>query len=115
MWLCKVIRMKSRLAEAGLGKAQEPLVLDVRPIFARGEAPCSTIDGAIAKLKEGQCLVLLAPFEPVPLYTKLGNLGFEHQVQPLEDGGWRIEFRPGTKIPAMPSAVPRCACSGAEG
>ena len=49
----------------------EPLVLDVRPIFARDGSPCSTIDEAVASLSPGQVFVLVAPFEPAPLFAKL--------------------------------------------
>ena len=34
-----------------------------------------------------------APFEPVPLYAKLGRDGFSHQSRQVEDGSWQIEFR----------------------
>jgi uncharacterized protein (DUF2249 family) len=71
----------------------KPLVLDTRPLFARGEAPCQAIDAAVASLIPGQPLVLLVPFEPVPLYTKLGKEGFSHQEKELNDGTWRVEFR----------------------
>lgn len=71
----------------------EPLVLDTRPIFQRGETPCQAIDQAIAALRPGQDLILLVPFEPVPLYSKLGHLGFEPERRQLEDGTWRIHFR----------------------
>jgi uncharacterized protein (DUF2249 family) len=70
-----------------------PLVLDTRPIFARGETPCGAIDEAAERVLPGQPLVLLVPFEPVPLYTKLGREGFSHQAAQLDDGTWRVEFR----------------------
>ena len=74
--------------------SSEPLVLDVRPIFARGGSPCSTIDEAVASLSPGQVFVLVAPFEPAPLFSKLGAKGFSHKSQPMADGSWRIEFTP---------------------
>jgi uncharacterized protein (DUF2249 family) len=73
--------------------ADEPLVLDTRPIFHRGESPCAAIDAAVAELSAGQPLVLLVPFEPVPLYMKLNAQGFTHTPSQDEDGTWRIEFR----------------------
>ncbi|MBI3852869.1 MAG: DUF2249 domain-containing protein [Verrucomicrobia bacterium] len=72
-----------------------PLVLDTRPFFARGATPCDAIDNVVARLRPGQPLVLLVPFEPVPLYTKLGREGFVHQTTQMEDGTWRVEFRKG--------------------
>lgn len=71
----------------------EPLVLDTRPIFERGETPCAAIDASVAQLKPGQDLIMMVPFEPVPLYAKLDNLGFSHQSKQLEDGTWRVEFK----------------------
>jgi hypothetical protein len=37
--------------------------------------------------------VLIAPFEPVPLYAKLARQGFQATPQAQADGSWRIEFR----------------------
>jgi uncharacterized protein (DUF2249 family) len=71
----------------------QPIVLDTRPILARGQTPCQPIDEAVAGLIPGQSLVLIVPFEPVPLYAKLGRQGFTHQSKQLEDGAWRVEFR----------------------
>lgn len=59
----------------------KPLVLDTRPLFARGESPCHAIDDAAATLIPGQPLVLIVPFEPVPLYAKLNNQGFTHEAK----------------------------------
>ena len=71
----------------------EPLVLDVRAILNQGGSPCEPIEQAVASLKPGQIFILLAPFEPVPLYAKLGREGFAHFEQRLPDGTWRIEFQ----------------------
>lgn len=68
-------------------------MLDTRPIFARGDTPCEAIDEAVASLMPGQPLVLLVPFEPVPLYAKLSNQGFKHEARQIEGGVWRVEFR----------------------
>jgi uncharacterized protein (DUF2249 family) len=69
-----------------------PKLLDTRPIFARGATPCEEIDAAAAGLLPGQSLILLVPFEPVPLYHKLGREGFQHETTQLEDGTWQTEF-----------------------
>ena len=71
----------------------QPLQLDTRPIFARGDTPCQAIDDATASLIPGQPLVLIVPFEPVLLYAKLGKEGFTHQAKQLADGSWHVEFR----------------------
>ena len=84
--------------QARMGRAepaattQGEVVLDVRPIFERGETPCAAIDAAAARVASGQKLILLAPFEPVPLYAKLGRQGFRAAPRAEADGSWRIEF-----------------------
>lgn len=71
----------------------QPITVDTRPIFARGGTPCQAIDDAVAQTIPGQTLVLLVPFEPLPLYTKLANAGFTHATGKLPDGTFRIEFK----------------------
>ena len=83
---------KERPAVAVGGKRVAPLVLDTRPIFERGETPCGQIDESLAALKGNQKLVLVVPFEPVPLYAKLGREGFAHKTEQMADGSWRVEF-----------------------
>jgi hypothetical protein len=41
--------------------------VDARPIIAAGGEPFDTIMAAVAALGDGEELVVLAPFEPVPL------------------------------------------------
>jgi uncharacterized protein (DUF2249 family) len=87
------------------------LVLDARPVFARGESPCAMIDAAVASLAPGQAFVLLAPKEPKPLFDKLGARGFSHLSEAAPDGGWRVEFTPGaTPTSSAASGLGRCSC-----
>jgi hypothetical protein len=91
--------------------ASEPRVLDVRPVFASGGSPCSLIDQTVAELAPGQSMILIAPFQPVPLFTKLGQLGYSAHPQQTEDGAWAIEFRPGmdpADAPALPAGQSAC-------
>lgn len=85
---------QSRMATPPVSLAAEDgqVTLDVRPIFERGETPCDAIDAAAARVEPGQKLVLLVPFEPVPLYHKLARQGFQATPQAQADGSWRIEF-----------------------
>ena len=92
----------------------EPLILDVRPVFASGGSPCTLIDEAVGRLKPGQAFVLLVPFEPRPLYAKLGREGFTHHPEETEDGTWRIEFRRGKQVGAT-VAHESCECGGKSG
>lgn len=99
---------------AGTGRANletsEPVLLDIRPIFAQGSSPCAHIDRAVASLKPGQDLVLVAPFEPVPLYTKLGAQGFDYESEARPDGSWRIRFvRAGEPSESQPHTT-ACCC-----
>jgi len=93
-------------------QSKEPLVLDVRPVFAQGGSPCTTIDDAIASLAPGQSFVLLVPFEPAPLFAKLGAKGFRHTSQLQPDGSCRIEFTPGGPVLAGVTADVGCGCAG---
>lgn len=86
--------------------------LDVRPILAAGGSPCGPIEQAISKLIPGQSLVILVPFEPIPLYTKLGMCGFGHEAEQLPDGTWRVVFKPNSQ--ADPEKFQPCGCGGHE-
>lgn len=72
---------------------REPLILDVRPLFASQRPPLPAIFDAVGKLAPGQRLRLIAPIEPVPLYDLLSLQGFSHDTSRTDDGDWVIEFR----------------------
>lgn len=67
--------------------------VDARPIIAAGGEPFDTIMAAVAALAESEELVVLAPFEPVPLEGVLGSQGFMYEVADLGDGDWQVTFR----------------------
>lgn len=94
--------------EPAPSQATAPVVLDVRPIFARGETPCEAIDAATASVAPRQSLVLLVPFEPVPLYAKFRAQGFTSQTEQLDDGTWRIQFLRGQDATSPVKAA--CGC-----
>lgn len=71
-----------------------PLILDVRPDLARGQDPFATIMQAVGHLRAGQELLLIAPFEPVPLYTVLEQRGFAHATEYTAPNEWRVTFHP---------------------
>lgn len=75
-----------------LMKPITPLELDVRPLLARGEEPFPAIIEQKAKLQEGQSLLLIAPFEPTPLYPLFRAEGFTVESTPLKNGDWQIQF-----------------------
>lgn len=67
--------------------------VDARPIIAAGGEPFETIMAAVAALEDGEDLVVLAPFEPVPLEGVLSSQGFAYEVAELGGGDWQVTFR----------------------
>ncbi len=67
--------------------------IDARPIIAAGGEPFDAIMAAVASLAEGEDLVVLAPFEPVPLEGVLSSEGFTYEVAELASDNWRVTFR----------------------
>lgn len=75
--------------------------LDVRPILDRGGEPFSQIMAAVAQVPEGQQFVLLARFDPLPLYNVLGKRGFQPYAVCLAPDDWKIHFyRGGSAAPS---------------
>ena len=103
--------MQTNHVSVNKNPAAAPLLLDIRPIFAAGASPCSAIDDAVASLRPGQSLVLMAPFEPLPLFTKLAAQGFSHASEAQPDGSWRIEFGRTGAAGAAPAMHKSCCCS----
>jgi len=66
-------------------------ILDVRPLIAQGEEPFGTIMAAVDELEEGQDLVIIVPFEPVPLEGVLSGQGFSYNARQIGDD-WRVTF-----------------------
>ncbi len=67
--------------------------LDVREDIAAGREPFARIMGAASEVGPEDALLLIVPFEPVPLYALLAAQGFEHEAEPHADGSWRVTFR----------------------
>ncbi|MHB8827003.1 MAG: DUF2249 domain-containing protein [Acidimicrobiales bacterium] len=66
--------------------------LDVRPLLADGLEPFDEIMSAVGQLSPGEDLVIVAPFEPVPLEGVLGSQGFAFDAVEIGDGDWRVTF-----------------------
>ena len=84
--------------------ALSPLVLDVRPSLAEGQDPFASIMQAVGQLAADQELLLIAPFEPVPLYNVLAQRGFAYATQQAAPSEWRVTFRPATASIPEPEA-----------
>jgi uncharacterized protein (DUF2249 family) len=67
-------------------------IVDARPMLQRGEEPFEAIMRAAAETGPGERLVVLAPFEPVPLVGVLSSQGFTDDVRELPGGDWRVAF-----------------------
>ena len=67
--------------------------IDARPIIAAGGEPFDAIMAAVASLAEGEDLIVLAPFEPVPLEGVLSSEGFIYDATELASDDWRVTFR----------------------
>jgi len=70
-----------------------PVILDVRPTLAQGQEPFATIMQTVGRLQPGQELLLIAPFEPIPLYEALRRKGFARHTEHPSIDEWRIRFR----------------------
>jgi uncharacterized protein (DUF2249 family) len=71
------------------------LVVDVRPLMEAGIEPRPKLFAAVQSLKEGQALVVIAPFLPSPLIERLKADGFSAEVTRRNDGAWEVRFARG--------------------
>ncbi len=73
-------------------KTQASTLLDVRPELEQGGEPFVRIMEAATEVKSGGTLVIIAPFEPVPLYDVLGVRGFSHATEKVSANEWIVQF-----------------------
>ncbi len=73
-------------------KTQANTVLDVRPELEQGGEPFVRIMEAASAIMPGGTLVIIAPFEPVPLYDVLGARGFSHETEKVAADEWMVQF-----------------------
>jgi len=78
--------------QAEFWKASAMTVLDVRPELAQGGEPFVRIMEAASTIQPGSSLVIIAPFEPVPLYDVLGERGFAHATEKVASDEWIVQF-----------------------
>lgn len=71
---------------------EKTITLDVREDIRSGREPFSKIMAAVAKLQADENLLLLAPFEPKPLFSVLAKQGFGHAAREIGDGDWEVLF-----------------------
>lgn len=67
--------------------------IDARPLIAAGKEPFDAIMATVAGLDDHEELVVLAPFEPVPLEGVLGAQGYSYEAVELGTDDWQVTFR----------------------
>ncbi len=72
-------------------KEKDIALLDVRDDLANNRDPFKKIMKAVKHLRAGQILHLVNSFEPAPLYSVLGDRGFDHWAEQTGDE-WHIYF-----------------------
>lgn len=72
--------------------SSQTVTLDVRQDIRDGREPFTKIMGAIAQLQSDENLLLIAPFEPQPLFAVLGKQGFAHAARQAQSGDWEVLF-----------------------
>ncbi|HEU5070977.1 MAG TPA: DUF2249 domain-containing protein [Verrucomicrobiae bacterium] len=84
------------------------VTLDVREDIRCGREPFSKIMSTVAALNADEQLLLIAPFEPAPLFAVLGRQGFQHRSQSVANGDWEVLFtrQAGPAASAPPAATP---------
>lgn len=86
-------------------------VLDLRDDLRKGCAPFGRIMAAAASVKPGDSLLLIAPFEPVPLFTVMAQQGFTYQAAQTPAGDWEVCFTRTSSAQAVAPSGPPCGCS----
>jgi uncharacterized protein (DUF2249 family) len=67
-------------------------VVDARPVIAAGGEPFDAIMRAADDVADDEILVVLSPFEPVPLQGVLAERGFQWVSDEIAPGDWRTTF-----------------------
>jgi Uncharacterized conserved protein (DUF2249) len=62
------------------------VTVDVREDIRNGREPFSKIMTAVAALGADGRLLLIAPFEPTPLFRVMATRGFRHAASPTASG-----------------------------
>src|SRR5262245_38952444 len=77
------------------------VTLDVREDLRCGREPFSKIMSTVAALGADEQLLLIAPFQPAPLFDVMKQRGFSHDARMIQSGDWEVLFtRDAEKISA---------------
>lgn len=88
--------------------SEQTITLDVREDIRAGREPFSKIMAVVARLQANEKLLLVAPFEPEPLYHVLAKLGFRPDAEQTAAGDWQVLFTRSEEksVPATSVAPP---------
>lgn len=70
------------------------VTIDVREDLKSGREPRARIMDAVSRLREGESLRVIAPFEPRPLINLLTMQGFTATPTQAGSGEWEVLFKP---------------------
>jgi len=68
------------------------ITIDVREDLRAGREPFPRIMEAVGRLRDGEHLRIVAPFEPRPLIGVLAVQGFTAKITPIEGGDFEVIF-----------------------
>ena len=68
--------------------------IDVRRLISEGVEPFSEIMRARAELRDGESLLLIAPFEPKPLFPVFQGAGYRIESNCIGPDEWHVLFSP---------------------
>jgi hypothetical protein len=90
--------------------------IDVRPILAGGGDPFREIVAAASEVPAGGSLLVIAPFNPLPLREILEASGFRSKVLRTAEGTWEVTFVRGAPalLPGDLSTAPHEWSEGAD-
>ena len=88
--------------------SNKTITVDVRDDIRSGREPFSRIMNVAAAMQANESLLVIAPFEPVPLFRVMEKQGFVHNGQATGSGDWEILF---TRQPGATSAEAALASS----
>lgn len=87
------------------------VTVDVREDIRHGREPFSKIMNAAAALQKHEQLLVIAPFEPVPLFRVLEKQGFRHTSRSVAAGEWEVRVTRQSNA-SPPDAAPSGASPG---
>jgi len=89
------------------------VTVDVREDIRNGREPFSKIMNTAGALQKDEQLLVIAPFEPVPLFRVLENQGFRHTSKPVAAGTWEVRVTRqsnASPLDAAPAGASRGLC-----